>query len=55
MTPGWEQALEHTGGHGRKAEGVSISTFLSSLATAIIVFVVEFILFILLKGKLSRI
>lgn len=55
MTSGLEQALEHSGGHGRKTEGVSISTFLSSLATAIIVFVVEFILFLLLKGKLSRI
>ncbi|CAG8207018.1 unnamed protein product [Penicillium salamii] len=55
MPSGLEQALEHSGGHGRKTEGVSISTFLSSLATAIIVFVVEFILFLLLKGKLSRI
>ncbi|KAI2676559.1 hypothetical protein CBS147317_8670 [Penicillium roqueforti] len=55
MTSGLEEALEHTGGHGRTAEGVSISTFLASLATAIVVFVVEFLLFLLLKGKLSRI
>jgi len=55
MTSGLEEALEHTGGHGRIAEGVSISTFLASLATAIVVFVVEFLLFLLLKGKLSRI
>ncbi|KAJ5244478.1 hypothetical protein N7489_004574 [Penicillium chrysogenum] len=55
MTSGLEEALEHTGGHGRTAEGVSISTFLASLATAIIVFVVEFLLFLLLKGKLTRI
>ncbi|KAF7530015.1 hypothetical protein PCG10_004990 [Penicillium crustosum] len=55
MPSGLEEALEHTGGHGRTAEGVSISTFLASLATAIVVFVVEFLLFMLLKGKLTRI
>ncbi|KGO75382.1 Protein of unknown function DUF3779, phosphate metabolism [Penicillium italicum] len=55
MSSGLEQALEQTGGHGRIAEGVSLSTFLASLATAIVVFVVEFFLFLLLKGKLSRI
>lgn len=52
---GLEDALEHTGGHGKTASGVSITTFLASLATAIIVFVVEFLLFLLLKGKLTRI
>jgi hypothetical protein len=55
MPSGLEQALEHTGGHGRIAEGVSISTFVASLATAIIVFVVEFFFFLILKNKLSRI
>jgi hypothetical protein len=55
MVSGLEEALEHSGGHGRTAEGVSISTFLASLATAIVVFVVEFLLFLLLKGKLTRI
>jgi citrate lyase alpha subunit len=55
MTSGLEQALEQSGGHGRTAQGVSISVFLASLATAIIVFVVEFCLFLLLKGKFSRI
>ncbi|KAJ5770548.1 uncharacterized protein N7511_002599 [Penicillium nucicola] len=55
MVSGLEEALEHSGGHGRTAEGVSISTFLASLATAIVVFVVEFFLFLLLKGKLTRI
>ncbi|KAJ5676211.1 hypothetical protein N7462_009108 [Penicillium macrosclerotiorum] len=55
MTSGLEQALEHTGGHGQTAEGVSLKTFVASLATAIIVFAVEFLLFILLKGKLTRI
>ncbi|KAJ5170142.1 uncharacterized protein N7500_002925 [Penicillium coprophilum] len=55
MASGLEEALEHTGGQGRTAEGVSISTFLASLATAVVVFVVEFLLFLLLKGKLTRI
>lgn len=55
MTSGLEQALEHTGGHGRTAEGVSIQTFVASLATAMIVFAVEFLLFLMLKGKLTRI
>lgn len=48
-------ALEHAGGTGQKNEGVSISTFLASLATAIIIFAVEFLLFLVLKGKLTRI
>jgi hypothetical protein len=52
---GLEEALEHTGDHGRTSSGVSIQTFLASLATAIVVFVVEFLLFLLLKGKLTRI
>lgn len=55
MPSGLEQALEHTGGHGRTAEGVSIQTFVASLATAMIVFAVEFLLFLLFKSKLTRI
>jgi hypothetical protein len=55
MPSGLEDALEHSGGHGKTAQGVSISVFLASLATAIIVFVIEFLLFLLLKGKLTRI
>jgi hypothetical protein len=49
------QALEHAGGNGQRSEGVSIQTFLASLATAVIVFAVEFLLFLLLKGKLTRV
>ena len=49
------QALEHAGGNGQRSEGVNIQTFLASLATAVIVFAVEFFLFLLLKGKLTRI
>ncbi|PKX88197.1 DUF221-domain-containing protein [Aspergillus novofumigatus IBT 16806] len=48
-------ALEHAGGNGQRNEGVTIQTFLASLATAVIVFAVEFLLFLLLKGKLTRI
>lgn len=55
MSSGLEQALEHTRGNGRATEGVSISTFVASLTTAIVVFAVEFLLFLLLKGKLTRI
>ncbi|KAJ5171899.1 hypothetical protein N7492_004492 [Penicillium capsulatum] len=55
MTSGFEKALEHTGGHGRTAEGVPLKTFIASLATALIVFAVEFLLFLLLKSKLTRI
>lgn len=50
-----EQALEHTGGHGKTGSGVSIQTFLASLATAMVVFAVEVLCFMLLKGKLTRI
>ncbi|KAJ5084098.1 hypothetical protein NUU61_008677 [Penicillium alfredii] len=55
MASGLEKALENTGGHGRRAQGVPIKTFVASLTTAIIVFVIEFLLFLLLKGKLTRI
>ncbi|KAJ5151235.1 uncharacterized protein N7482_010487 [Penicillium canariense] len=55
MTSSLEEALESTGGKGQTAQGVSIKTFVASLATAIVVFAVEFLLFILLKGKLTRI
>ncbi|KAL2872564.1 putative DUF221 domain protein [Aspergillus lucknowensis] len=48
-------ALEQAGGNGQTKEGISIKTFLASLATAIIIFAVEFLLFMLLKGKLTRI
>ncbi|OJD14133.1 hypothetical protein AJ78_05508 [Emergomyces pasteurianus Ep9510] len=48
-------ALDAQSGTGQKTAGMSITTFMASLATAIIVFAVEFILFTLLKGKLTRI
>ncbi|KAJ5888655.1 hypothetical protein N7495_008696 [Penicillium taxi] len=55
MANALEEALENAGGHGTSSQGVSIKTFLASLATAIVVFAVEFLLFLLLKGKLTRI
>ncbi|OJJ50572.1 hypothetical protein ASPZODRAFT_126459 [Penicilliopsis zonata CBS 506.65] len=48
-------ALEDAASTGDSKEGISIKTFLASLATAVIVFAVEFLLFMLLKGKLTRI
>lgn len=48
-------ALDAQSGTGHRASGISISTFLASLAAAIVVFTVEFLLFLLLKGKLTRI
>lgn len=55
LTADLEKALEHTGGHGRTGSGVSIQTFLASLATAMVVFAVEVLCFMILKGKLTRI
>ncbi|KAJ5369096.1 uncharacterized protein N7496_008856 [Penicillium cataractarum] len=55
MTSALEEALSYTGGNGKSKEGVSLKSFLASLATAMIVFGVEFLLFMLLKGKLTRI
>lgn len=55
MSSSLQEALSHTGGQGRSEEGVSLKSFLASLATAIVVFAVEFLLFMLLKGKLTRI
>ncbi|KAL4867422.1 hypothetical protein BDV12DRAFT_120716 [Aspergillus spectabilis] len=49
------EALSHAGGTGQAREGISIKTFLASLAAAIIIFAIEFLLFLLLKGKLTRI
>ncbi|KAL1875686.1 hypothetical protein Plec18167_005623 [Paecilomyces lecythidis] len=48
-------ALNDVGGSAQRKQGISISTFVASLATGIIVFAVEFLLFLFLKGKLTRI
>ncbi|EZF34642.1 hypothetical protein TMEN_503 [Trichophyton mentagrophytes] len=48
-------AIDQQSGTGQRSSGISISTFLASLATAIIVFAVEFVIFLILKSKLTRI
>lgn len=48
-------ALDFQNGKAQSTEGTTISTLLASLATAIIFFAVEFLLFLFLKGKLPRI
>ncbi|KAL4987096.1 hypothetical protein BDW68DRAFT_114168 [Aspergillus falconensis] len=48
-------ALEHAGGKGQEREGISVKTFIASLAAALIIFAIEFLLFLVLKGKLTRI
>lgn len=48
-------ALDQAGGHGKADQGESLSSFLASLGTAVAVFGVEFFLFMMLKGKLTRI
>lgn len=55
MATDLESALEHAGGNAQHSEGVPIKTFVASLATAVIVFALEFLLFLVLKGKLTRI
>ncbi|KAJ5628700.1 hypothetical protein N7490_010928 [Penicillium lividum] len=55
MTNALEEALEHAGKNGKADAGESVSTFVASLATAFVVFAVEFCLFMVLKGKLTRI
>ncbi|EEQ31857.1 hypothetical protein McanMca71_007806 [Microsporum canis] len=48
-------AIDSQSGTGQRSSGISISTFLASLATAIIIFAVEFVIFLILKSKLTRI
>lgn len=55
MATDLQTALDHAGGSAQHREGESIKSFVASLATAIIVFVLEFLAFLLLKGKLPRI
>ncbi|KAL1970181.1 hypothetical protein VTN77DRAFT_6586 [Rasamsonia byssochlamydoides] len=48
-------ALDGSSGTAQRNYGMSLKAFLASLVTAIIVFAVETLLFLLLKGKLTRI
>ena len=55
MSSGLDSALQDAGGKGQGHEGVSLKTFLASLTTACVTFSVQFLLFLILKGKLTRI
>jgi calcium permeable stress-gated cation channel len=48
-------ALDSSSGSGQRSQGMSLKTFLASLATALIVFAVQVLLFLALKSKLTRI
>jgi hypothetical protein len=47
--------LSGSGAKGDSDQGISVSTFLASLATGAIVFAIEALLFLMLKGNLRRI
>lgn len=47
-------ALEGNG-TGHRSQGISVKTFVASLVTGIVVFALETLLFVFLKGKLKRI
>lgn len=42
-------------GNGQKAEGISLGAFVTALSTALVLFGIQMILFVLLKDKLARI
>jgi uncharacterized protein HemY len=48
-------ALDSSSGTGQRNQGMSLKAFVASLVTALVVFAVEALLFLLLKGKLTRI
>ena len=55
MADDLEGALDTAGGEGQAREGVGVKTFLASLATAAVIFSVQFLLFLVLKSKFTRI
>lgn len=55
MADGLTKALNNAGGTARRREGVSVTAFIASLTTAVVVFALEFLLFLILKGKLTRV
>ncbi|KAJ5718762.1 hypothetical protein N7488_004408 [Penicillium malachiteum] len=55
MTNALIEALEHASSKSSADEGESLSTFLASLGTSIVIFAVEFFVFLALKDKLTRI
>jgi calcium permeable stress-gated cation channel len=48
-------ALDSSSGSGQRSQGMSLKTFLASLVTALAIFGIEILLFLLLKSKLTRI
>jgi len=54
VTPA-SRLVEEQNGSAQKQEGVSLETFLASLAVAAIVFGVEVLLFVILRKKLHRV
>jgi len=48
-------ALAQQNGSGQKLQGISAKAFVISLGTGMVIFAVQFILFVLIKNKLARI
>lgn len=49
------RSLDLDSSKGQEDQGISVSTFLASLATGAVVFALESLLFLALKGNLRRI
>lgn len=47
--------LEAGAGRGQGTQGISLSVFFASLVSSIVIFAVEFGVFLLIKNKFSRI
>lgn len=50
-----DDAINSGAGSGQATEGISIDAFLASLVSALVVFGIEFGLFLLLHGRFNRI
>ena len=55
MSASLDGALQDAGGKGQARAGVNLKTFVASLATAVVTFSIQFLLFLILKSKLTRI
>ena len=53
-TPGID-AIDNGAGKAQQSQGISLSTFFASLAGGLAIFGVELLLFLIIKGKFSRI
>jgi len=52
---GFLPSIDNGSGKAQAAEGISLSTFFTSLIGGLAVFGIELLLFLLIKGKYSRI